>query len=177
MSERLIYLAGEDTLGVALDLTDEEYAVVKRVVEALTNAPNAGTYVPIIECADTGENHVGWALAAGREHVHYMLVGERKGTPGTFVTYHQTRDQLHSDVADLRLEGGTVRRLRAERVPGAREGCLCNVEETSAFAEGYSVGYYGTEPTWYENPWQQAEYDRGLTVGRARAEAEDAASL
>jgi hypothetical protein len=112
------------------------------------------------------------------EHVHYVLEfnNGKPVAPGyvSVTSYSQTRDALHADAADARTEGMTVSRLSAERVLGTAEGCDCAVEETSAFAEGYSVGYYGTEPTWYENPWQQAEYDRGLTAGRARDEAEAA---
>jgi len=113
------------------------------------------------------------------EHVHY--VGEfnngKPVAPGyvSVTAYSATRDQLHADLAEARAQGAVVSRLYAERVLGEAEGCDCTVEETSAFAEGYSVGYWGTKPTWYENPWQQAEYDRGLTAGRAREAAEAAA--
>jgi hypothetical protein len=122
---------------------------------------------------DDGDETSPFHVAEDQQHVHYVLEfnnGKPVGPGYVSVTsYNETRDQLHADLADARAEGMTVTRLYAERVTGPSDECDCGSSEpSSAFAEGHSVGYYATRPARYDNPWQQAEYERGVAFGKAR---------
>ena len=112
------------------------------------------------------------------DHVHYVLEGSNGKPVGpgyvSLTSYHLTRDRLHADVVDFKAEGGTVTRLYADRLTGKPSECECSqTEPSSAFAEGHSVGYYATRPAKFDNPWQQAEYERGVAFGQDRWDREN----
>lgn len=57
--KRLVYVSGcDDATAVALDLTDEEYAVAQRIADAVT--AKGGGCCPTMETASEGESHYGW---------------------------------------------------------------------------------------------------------------------
>lgn len=64
MTERLIYVSAcDDATAVVMDLSDEEFAVVQRVAEAVT--ANGGGCRPTIDVDSQGGDHYGWRYVKG----------------------------------------------------------------------------------------------------------------